>query len=161
MLVSAIALGILAALVTGGDWRRLRLLRIRGVPLVIAAGALRLSAQLLALPSIVYVAALVMFAVASLLNRRIPGMPLVTVGILMNVTVILFNGGMPVDLAAAAEIGVSVRNDGLHVPLTPGTVLPLLADIWPVRPFANIYSIGDVVLACGGFIAALLIVRSR
>lgn len=161
MLVSAIAIGIAAGLVAGGNWRRLGSVQVRGIPLLLAAGVLRVFAQVLALPSMVYATALLMFAVASLLNRHLPGMLVVTIGILMNLTVIVLNGGMPVDLAAAAEVGVSVHNDGLHVPLKPETVLPLLADILPLRPFRNVYSLGDVVIACGGFMAALLIVRSR
>jgi hypothetical protein len=50
-----------------------------------------------------------------------------------------------------AALGKPPPADGLHVILGPDTQLPFLADIFLVPVLNNIYSIGDVALAIGGF----------
>lgn len=83
------------------------------------------------------------------LNRDLTGIWIAGLGILMNFTVILLNGGMPV-LAEAAELAGNTGElvvDGKHVLLTEATRLPFLADIIPL-PRA-VLSLGDVFLAIG------------
>ena len=94
-----------------------------------------------------------------ILNRDREGMWLAGVGVLMNFSVILANGGMPVMReaalvasgysadAAAAAIASSVK----HVPLDASSRLPFLADVIPVRFVGQgqVISLGDVFLAVG------------
>ncbi|MGI9667793.1 MAG: DUF5317 domain-containing protein [Acidimicrobiia bacterium] len=83
------------------------------------------------------------------LNREASGIWIAGLGILMNFTVILLNGGMPVLEEAAiiaGETGELVL-DAKHVLLTEDTRLPFLADIIPL-PKA-VLSLGDVFLAIG------------
>jgi hypothetical protein len=83
------------------------------------------------------------------LNRDLTGIWIAGFGILMNFTVILINGGMPV-LEAAAELA---GNNGQlvlgpkYVLLTDVTRLAFLADIIPLP--GAVLSLGDVFLAIG------------
>jgi hypothetical protein len=79
----------------------------------------------------------------------------------LNAFVILANGGMPVDPTALAASGKPPPSDSLHVILAPETRLPFLADILLVPIVNNIYSVGDFVLAVGGFLLAFRLVKQR
>jgi hypothetical protein len=84
-----------------------------------------------------------------LLNRKLSGVWIAGIGILMNFTVIVANGGMPV-LAEAAQIASGSESLVLgakHVLLTPETALPFLADVIPLP--GAVLSLGDVFLAIG------------
>jgi hypothetical protein len=92
-----------------------------------------------------------------ILNRGRTGMWLAGVGVLMNFSVIVLNGGMPV-LAGAAEAAggfqgsvLSVAQSYKHVMMDASTRLSFLADVIPVRMFnqGQVVSIGDVFLAVG------------
>jgi hypothetical protein len=92
------------------------------------------------------------------LNRHIPGVPLIALGLACNFLVISLNHGfMPASLAARQVAGLpplAGRNMNV-VPLTDSTVLPWLADILPVPawvPRANVFSVGDVLILIGGVI---------
>ncbi len=86
------------------------------------------------------------------LNRQLPGMALVVIGLVSNAVVIGANGAMPVDPEAIRALGVSGPIEvppGKHTLMTEATRLPWLADIWAVAPLRTIISVGDVVLALG------------
>ena len=85
------------------------------------------------------------------LNRHLPGVTLVGIGLGLNALVIASNGAMPVDPAALAALGVEVAAlpPGEHVLMHPRTRLPLLADVWAVPLLRSVVSAGDVVLAAG------------
>lgn len=85
--------------------------------------------------------------------RRV-GTGLALAGWLLNLAVMLPNGGMPVSRGAMADAGRVVTDvtDGhlsKHVPLDDGTVLPQLADIHPLPALRLVYSAGDVLLLAG------------
>ncbi len=86
-----------------------------------------------------------------LANWRLPGIPLVTLGLLLNAVVIAANGAMPVSPEAIAALGIEGAEvpPGKHTLMTEDTVLPWLADIWPLPLLRSIISIGDVVIAAG------------
>lgn len=85
-----------------------------------------------------------------LLNRKLSGIWIAGIGILMNFTVIVANGGMPV-LAEAAQIASQSSGDlvlgAKHVLLTAETSIPFLADVIPLP--GAVLSLGDVFLAIG------------
>ena len=92
-----------------------------------------------------------------LLNRDRPGLWLAGFGVLMNFTVILINGGMPV-LAEAAEVASGfapgdpvIAESYKHVVLNRDSLLPFLADVIPIRiaNYGQVLSLGDVFLAVG------------
>ncbi|HVR44035.1 MAG TPA: DUF5317 family protein [Thermoanaerobaculia bacterium] len=163
MLASAILAGVSAGWLTGGrDLRRLGDVRIRLWSLLALAVALRVLAPLFGeLSAIAYVAAFASIAVVALVDRRLPGMSLIAAGATLNCIVVAANGGMPVDPAALAAAGVTMPNDRLHIELLPATRFPQLADVLPLALFRSVYSVGDVLLAAGGFWLPFVWLRRR
>jgi len=84
------------------------------------------------------------------LNRESSGIWIAGIGILMNFTVIVINGGMPVLAEAASVAGggdVELVLGAKHVVMTAETRLPFLADVIPMP--RSVLSLGDVFLAIG------------
>ena len=164
LVLAVLLVGMLVALMRGGRFRNLSDVRIRQWWLLPMAFALQLAAEVvpdlagwsrgvtLSLMLGSYVPLLVLVA----LNRGTPGMWLIGLGILMNFTVIVANGGMPV-LSEAAYVAGGTNADAdiiasaKHVLLDTSTALPFLADVIPLRlfGFGQVISLGDVFLAVG------------
>ncbi len=155
----AIPLGILAGFLIGGRLDRLSELRLRWVPLMLLGLALQIGIFSEAVgravgdagPTI-YVASAVVVFIAVLRNIRVPGVAVIVIGAGGNLAAIVANGGwMPADPAALAAIGglgagytnsIEVAEPALRA-LTDLFVLPT----W--LPFANVFSIGDVLIGVG------------
>lgn len=153
MLVSGVALGVLAGLVFRRSWRPLSRLSVRLLPLLILAIGLRAVAP--ALPAFglaVYVAAMTGTVVVALANWRLPGAALIALGGLLNLAVVLANAGMPVEPSALVAARADMPIDRLHVIAADFTVARPLADAIPVALFRSVYSIGDFGIAIGGFL---------
>ena len=106
----------------------------------------------------IYLASMFLAALALALNGRLPGTSWIAAGLVLNLLVISLNGGyMPV-LAAAREIAGMTPLSGPYnnvIPMTGSTALPWLGDIIPVPrgvPFANVFSLGDVLITFGGIL---------
>ncbi len=89
-------------------------------------------------------------------NLHLVGMPVVLLGLAMNVVVIGLNQGMPVRTDALLAVGATSQEDLATVVLdskhhleTGEDRLTWLGDIIPVRPTGEILSFGDLVLAVG------------
>ncbi len=157
MLVSGVIAGIAAGIAFGGDWRRLSTFTLHLWPLLVIGAALRLLGYVVpASPLAVYFIGLVCVAVVAARNWRLPGAALISVGTFSNVLVVLLNNGMPVELSVAASIDALPPENGLHIALGPTTVFPFLADIIPVGLARGMYSVGDVLIAFGGFLIPFL-----
>jgi hypothetical protein len=102
---------------------------------------------------------LALVSIVALVNRSLPGAWLVALGSMLNLLVTSVNGGMPVDPAAIMAAGKPIPNDGLHVILGPETRLGFLADVLLAPIVNNIYSVGDVALAIGGFWMAFRLMK--
>ena len=140
-----------------------RLPTIRWPWLPIAAVAL----QLAILPPIsipVGDAAPVLYVVSSaavlacvLRNMRIRGLGLVALGGVCNLAAIIANGGhMPVSPEAARMVGQALASGYTNTAELADAMLKPLTDIIvvaPPLPFANVYSIGDVLIGLGVAIA--------
>ena len=95
-------------------------------------------------------------------NWRLQGMAIAAIGLALNITVIAFNGAMPVSIDAARSAGVSTsfENAGVkHEASDKDTILPWLGDVIPLPGLKEVISIGDIVLAAG--IAWLVYSRTR
>jgi len=113
-------------------------------------------------------ALLVSFAV---LNRRMPGIPLVLLGLLLNAAVILPNGGMPVSEAAIRASGQGDKIEAFvergatkHHLMTEDDVLRPLGDVIGLPPpLRTVISVGDVFIYAGiaWFIVAAMRGRAR
>ena len=166
-------IGVLVALPLGGRLRALGALRFHWIWLVYLA----LAFQIAAFPGHSFpwstpdsvavglwiVSDMILVAVV-VRNVRLPGIVLVAVGLLCNLTAILANGGhMPALPSALADAGlhyhISMNSEAIAHP-----TLALLVDRWAVPtwiPFGNVFSVGDVVIAVGGFILALAVTGAR
>lgn len=106
---------------------------------------------------VMVLASFALLMILVMLNRSKPGMWIAGLGVLMNFTVIAFNGGMPV-LAGAAEVasGFTVAEPDIsgsfkHVLLDETSRLVFFADVIPIRlvRFGEVISLGDIFLALG------------
>jgi hypothetical protein len=162
MLVSGLIAGFVLGLATGGNWRNLERFDLKLWPGLVAGVIARaISPFLGGLALIASIAGLLLVAVVAGVNRLVPGASLIALGSFLNAIVTVVNGGMPVDPGALAASGKPAPSDGLHVLLGPGTVLPFLADVLLVPLVNNIYSVGDVVLAVGGFWMTFRLLKRR
>lgn len=162
MLASSIVLGVLTGWLLRGDIRRIGAIRVRWWPLLALAVAIRVLGGALgdlAVPA--YLVAFGSVLAVAVANASLPGMPFIALGAALNLLVVGLNGGMPVDPAAVEVAAARMPVGRLHVPLTAATVLPVLADRIPMAVFANVYSVGDVALAAGGFMVPLGVIRRR
>jgi hypothetical protein len=87
------------------------------------------------------------------LNRRIPGVPLVAVGGLLNVIVIAANGGvMPADPALIVHAAQAGGDGFVNSGVVAHPRLAFLGDQFATPrswPMANVYSIGDFLILFG------------
>lgn len=76
-----------------------------------------------------------------------------TFGWSLNALVIGLNGGMPISRSAMSRAGISFNPTHghlyRHVADTSATRLRPLTDVIAVRAIRNVFSVGDVILACG------------
>ena len=162
MLVSGLLAGFVLGLATGGKWRNLERLDLKLWPGLLVGAIARAIAPLLGeLALSASIAGLLLVAGVALVNRLVPGAWMIGLGSLLNAIVTVANGGMPVDPGALVVSGKPLPSDGLHVLLGPQTVLPFLADVVLVPLINNIYSVGDFVLAIGGFWMTFRILNRR
>lgn len=105
-----------------------------------------------------WLASLACLAMAAAANRRLAGAPVVAVGLAANLAAILANGGrMPVLPSARDAAGYSYAEHANSVAdAAPG--LAWLVDRFAAPswvPFANVYSVGDVIVAAGAVLLVL------
>jgi hypothetical protein len=176
LFLAVLALALVVGYALGGRLRELERLRLRWWPLAIVGLAL----QYLPLPSgrwgtdlIVRIAVLgcsyAMLILFTAVNVRLPGVPLLLVGLVLNAAVITTNGGMPVGRAALIRSGqaevlqeLRIRGSDKHHLLTDDDVLTPLADVIPIGgPIHQVASIGDVLTYAGLVILVAQAMRGR
>lgn len=167
----AIPIGIVAGYLLGGRLDRLGDIRFRWGWLAI--GGLMAQVILFSAPVAdivgdlgppLYVASTAAVLVAVVRNWRIPGLALVALGATSNLAAIAANGGiMPASPDAVAALGTEagpgfsnsvVMADPALGPLTDMFALPM----WV--PFANVFSVGDVLIGVGVAIVIALGMRN-
>jgi hypothetical protein len=91
-------------------------------------------------------------------NGSMPGVPLIALGLLLNLVAVVANAGMPTSASTLARAGVAVerplphRPDAKHVLAGEGTRLALLGDRLAVRPLRAVVSYGTVCELAGLFL---------
>ncbi len=156
----AILIGLIAGLALGGRPAGLAAIRFRWAGLVFAgflAQLILFSAPVterigdLGAPAYVVSTGLVLLALAR--NLGIPGMPIVAVGALANFAAIGMNGGfMPASAAALAALHKVPATVYSNSAVLPDPALGPLTDIFALPgwlPFANVFSVGDVLIGLG------------
>jgi hypothetical protein len=168
LLLYALPLGLLAGLAAGGSISRLTELRIRLAPLAI--GGLLFQLVIFSPPVAtllgsgmpigpgLYVGSTLVVLAALIANLGRPGFTVILAGAALNLFAIVANGGvMPAAPEAWAALhGANGVPEGVLTNSTlanAATRLALLGDVFSVPrvlPFANVFSIGDVLIAVGG-----------
>jgi Family of unknown function (DUF5317) len=171
LLLYAVLFGVLVGFATHGSLQGLADVRVRLWPVALLGLAFQAALFSSPLAEVVgpwgpplYVLSTGLVLGALVANIRQPGFWLIALGAVLNFAVIAANGGqMPASPAAVALLtGQPVvpadvfSNSALA---GPHTILPLLGDVYVLPrpiPFANVFSIGDVLIGLGG---ALWLVR--
>ena len=167
----AIPIGVLIGLVWGGRLDRLSELRLRWAPIMLLGLAVqivlfsdRVGPAVGDVGPAIYVASTAAVFIAVLRNLATPGVWLIVVGAGCNLAAIVANGGsMPADSAALGSVGglppgytnSIIATDPALRPLTDLFALPA----W--LPFANVFSIGDVLIGVGVAVTIVLAMRRR
>ena len=112
----------------------------------------------------VYVASTVLVLAAVVANRSIPGMAIVALGAVSNLAAIVANGGyMPAARSALDALGKSDPTTYSNSSSVESPALGPLTDIFampPWLPFANVFSVGDVLIVVGVVTTIVLAMRS-
>lgn len=155
----AIPAGILAGFATGGRLANLSNFRFRWGWVAVAGLVVQVvlfspSGDALAGEAgpAIYLASTAAVLVAVLRNLRLPGIALVALGSLANLAAITANGGfMPTSAEALSTAGLP-PGDYLNSIVIANPALQPLTDIYAIPaslPMANVFSIGDVLIAIG------------
>jgi hypothetical protein len=155
-----IALAIAAGVVAGGSLRSLERIRIHWWGIAFIALALQAvpisggNENRIGVAAATLVASYVLLLAVIAVNRRVPGAAFMAAGLLMNLAVVAFNGGMPVSgnalRASGAEGAIVIEDGAKHHLMTDADVLQPLADVIPLPPpFGLVFSVGDVLLYGG------------
>jgi hypothetical protein len=157
----AIPLGIALGYLLGGRLEHLGEIRFRWGWLAIAGLLVQVVLFSGALDGMVgdelgaaiYVGSTAAVLVAVLRNLALPGMVLVALGAASNLAAIVANGGvMPTTEAALAAAGLDPADGFSNSAVLADPALAPLTDLFalpPWLPFANVFSIGDVLLGVG------------
>jgi hypothetical protein len=155
IVVAALA-AVLSVPLTGGSLARLAKVSFVHVWLVWAAVLAQMVITIApgfpdALGRPLHIATFVLAALFMWLNRRLPGVLLVAIGAGFNLAAITANGGtMPASAAAWRTAGLRAAGDGFsNSNVIANARLPWLGDIFAIPkglPFANVFSVGDVVV---------------
>jgi hypothetical protein len=173
-LLYAVVIGLALGVLLGGRAAGLAAIRIRWPAAVV--GGLRVQVVLFS-PQVaarvgdlgppIYVASTMLVGAAVLRNWAVPGMPLVAAGAACNLVAILANGGsMPAGAAAIALMGgppdaLAAGYSNSAVAADPA--LWFLTDVFAMPrgvPFANVFSVGDLLIGAGIALVIVLAMRS-
>lgn len=167
----AIPIGLLAGALLGGRVENLGEIRFRLAPLAIVV----LLVQVVLFSPLadglsqdagraVYVVSTALVVAVVLANLRLTGVPIVVLGAVANLAAIVANGGaMPASVGALAALGMGVGGNTNSIVVAHPALEPL-TDIFALPaalPFANVFSVGDVVIGVGIALVIAAAMRRR
>ncbi len=113
---------------------------------------------------LIYVASTALVLVALLRNVAQPGLPIVALGAVSNFVAIAANGGyMPASSGALTALGKIHGPEFSNSAVVADPALAPLTDVFAIPaglPFANVFSVGDVLIAIGVALAIALAMRA-
>jgi hypothetical protein len=172
--VGAVVVGAaIVAVITGGRWSAFTHQTLLAPGYVLVAVAAQVLGAVISdhtSATWAYPAGLAVSAASALVfcfaNRKVAGVPLVALGLVLNAVVVARNSAMPVSISAAARAGVSTLtvatgNDPRHTIAGRGSHWRALGDVIPVPlPVSpEVVSPGDVLVAAG--LGEFLVITSR
>jgi Family of unknown function (DUF5317) len=163
MLLVVTALALVASVpLAGGRLSRLAEIRVRGIWAVLLAVAIQVGITTVvpggshAFHAGLHIASYVLDAYFVFANRKLMGVPVVTLGAAMNVLAISVNGGvMPMSASALRISGIAERAGFDNSAALAHPHLAFLGDIIPVPgpwPIGNVLSVGDLIVFVGALI---------
>jgi len=167
----AIGIGIVGGLLSGGRLDRLAELRFHWAGLALLGLLVQVA---LFSPSVanavgdagapIYVVSTLAVFVVVLRNRAIPGLAIVALGAASNLLAIVANGGwMPVAPGALESIGQGIGSGYSNSRELAAPVLGPLTDVLAMPtwlPFANVLSVGDLLIGTGVAVTIAVAMRS-
>jgi Family of unknown function (DUF5317) len=121
------------------------------------------SARVGDLGPLIYVGSTAAVLVAILADRATPGIPVVAAGAACNLVAIVTNGGyMPAAPGALAAVGQGVPTAYSNSSVVADPALWFLTDRFAMpagMPFANVFSIGDLIITLGIVLTIVLAMR--
>ena len=176
LLLDGILVGLVASLLTGGRFRCASQNQLRMEYWLVGGLTVQLLWPWIAARLgvgtreflVVWLLVAVLVLGITIVNVKVPGMVLVTIGLLLNLVVVAANGGMPVDasqvLGDSSAALESLAASPLHVPVAESTSLLVLGDVLYVPGpswHRALVSIGDVLMAFGAGVVAFWTLRCR
>ena len=166
----AIAIGLVVGRLAGGRIERLGRLQFHWAGLAIAALIVQLALFSAPVTAVIgdagppiYVASSAAVLVVVLRNARIPGLPIVAAGAATNLLAIVANGGyMPAAPGALESLGKQVGAEYSNSREFAAAAIAPLGDAFAMPaalPFANVFSIGDVLIGLGVCVAIVWTMR--
>jgi hypothetical protein len=159
---ATIALALIVVIATKGSFQRLGSLHFKMSWMLFVALAIQIALEFVDVPKdrmedvgvavlLLSYALIIGFCVV---NRKVKGMSLITVGVALNVLVIALNQGMPtkddVRERNGREVHVPIEQTVKHRPKEDDDLLGFLGDVITAPGFPNQqFSIGDIVMALG------------
>lgn len=166
----ALFIGTVLGVILGGDVRRLSSVSFKwkgvifaGLVFQVVLFAPAVSDRVGALGPALYVGSTLAVLAAVLRNARIPGLAVIVAGALSNLIAIVANGGyMPASSGALAALGKAVPETYSNSALVARPAFEVLTDIFALPrwlPYANVFSVGDVIIAAGVVWAIVALMR--
>jgi hypothetical protein len=166
----ALAVGVLVGKLMGGSLTRLGHIRIHWAALAVAGLLVQVvlffgpvAERVGAAGSLIYIGSTALVLVVVVRNFAVPGLALVAVGALSNLLAITANGGqMPASPEAMALLGKTVNAGYSNSAVVEAPALAPLTDVFAMPsflPFANVFSVGDVLIGVG--VAAVIVTAVR
>lgn len=175
ILLWAFVTSLIVAILRGGQISRLTIMPLRHGWIALLALAMQVSVIYFPRPrvgslaewhTLLLLGSYALLIVAVVLNRHLPGLPVISLGLGLNLLVMLANGGfMPITWEALEKAGLAhlalSAEPGARIMATKDVLLPReqtslwwLSDVlvigspWPIRA---VFSPGDMLLAAGAF----------
>lgn len=156
----ALVAGTLAGWFRGGNLAGLAGLRVRWAPLAVAGLLVQVilffgpvADRIGSLGMPIYLGSTLAVLIVVVRNLRVGGMGVIAVGALSNLVAIAANGGsMPASPEALAVLGKDVNPGYSNSVVLVDPAVWFLTDIFALPhgiPFANVFSVGDVLIAAG------------
>jgi hypothetical protein len=169
-MVYALVVGVVAGKMLGGSLSGLGQVTIRWAPIAVVGLLVQVllffgpvAERVGALGAPIYIGSTALVLVVVLRNLAVPGMPLVAAGAVSNLLAIAANGGyMPASPQAMALLGKSVNAGYSNSTIVQSPALAPLTDVFALPrfvPFANVFSIGDVLIAAGVAVVIAMAMR--
>ena len=166
----ALGVGVIVGKLMGGSFTRLGQIRIHWAALAVVGLLVQVvlffgpvAERVGELGAPIYIGSTALVLVVVVRNFAVPGLALVAAGALSNLMAITANGGqMPASREAMASLGKTLHAGYSNSAVFDAPALAPLTDVLAMPrflPFANVFSVGDVLISVG--VAVVIVIAMR